>query len=159
MTTPSTHRQKRTAITSNVEEYLETIYRLEREKGVVRVKEISGELGVSYASTSEILRRMTALELVHHERYGYVRLTDKGISQAETIIKREEVLFRFLHTVLCLPAELASSDACRLEHEVSDCVTERLTQWIQFMEGAQEFESLKQRFLEEAGGHRCVEHR
>ena len=88
MTTPSTHRQKRTAITSNVEEYLETIYRLEREKGVVRVKEISGELGVSYASTSEILRRMTALELVHHERYGYVRLTDKGISQAETIIKR-----------------------------------------------------------------------
>ena len=151
-----TYRQKKDRISSSIEEYLETIYRLEKEKGVVRVKEISSAMDVSYASTSEILKRMGELDLVNHERYGYVRLKPEGQELAEQIIKREEALFHFFHNVLSLPEDLAREDACRLEHEVSDETAERLTQWIAFLnstEGDGDYRRRFEAFVKEVSPH------
>jgi len=141
-----TYRQRKNRISSSIEEYLETIYRLEKEKGVVRVKEISSAMDVSYASTSEILKRMGELGLVNHERYGYVRLQPEGAELAEQIIKREEALFHFFHHVLSLPEDLSREDACRLEHEVSDETAERLTQWIAFLDSTEGDGNYQNRF-------------
>ena len=48
--------QKR--ITSTIEDYLEAILRIQLKKGVVRIKEISQALGVTYPSTSGIIKKM-----------------------------------------------------------------------------------------------------
>ncbi len=113
-------------ITSNIEDYLEAIFRIERDRGVVRVKEISLAMGVTYPSTSGILKKMEQMELVEHERYGYVKLTENGRAVAEKILTREESLHRFLKNVLMLPDTIAQQDACLMEHAMSDETAERL---------------------------------
>ena len=110
----------RSPITANIENYLKAIYQVERQRQVVRVKEISERLGVTYPSTSGILKKMEALGLVEHERYGYVRLSETGRAHAELICQRGERIARFLREVLGRPEELALSEACAIEHALSD---------------------------------------
>lgn len=112
--------RSRSPITANIENYLKAIYQVERQKQVVRVKEISERLGVTYPSTSGILKKMEALGLVEHERYGYVRLSEKGRAHAVVICERGERIARFLRDVLGRPETLALSEACAIEHALSD---------------------------------------
>jgi len=70
---------------------------------VVRVKEISLAMQVPYPSTSGILKKMEAMGLVHHERYGYVKLSDDGRGTAGKILEREEKISAFLLEILDLP--------------------------------------------------------
>ena len=113
-------------ITSNIEDYLEAIFRIEDNRGIVRVKEISQVLGVTYPSTSGILKKMESMGLVEHERYGYVKLTDEGGRVARDIIRREQVLCRFFKDVLLIDDDKAVKHACRMEHFMDDSTTHRL---------------------------------
>jgi DtxR family Mn-dependent transcriptional regulator len=120
-------------ITSNIEDYLKAIYRIEEERGVVRVKEISLAMNVTYPSTSGILKKMEAMELVEHERYGYVKLTDEGRLNAERILVRKEKIENFFKSILRLPEDIASQDACKMEHAMSDQTAERLMRFLDFL--------------------------
>ncbi len=120
-------------ITSNIEDYLEAIYRIEKERGVVRVKEISLAMGVTYPSTSGILKKIEGMGLVEHERYGYVKLTEAGLGIAEKIHRRERNIRRFFQEILELPEELAIEDACKMEHAMGDETAERLIDFLTFL--------------------------
>ena len=52
-----------------VQDYLEQIHNLIESKGYARAVEIAGNLGVSQASVSAMLRRLDAEGFVVHERY------------------------------------------------------------------------------------------
>lgn len=112
--------RSRSPITANIENYLKAIYQVERTKQVVRVKEISERLGVTYPSTSGILKKMETLGLVEHERYGYVRLSPSGREHAEVICARGERIARFLREVLDRPEEQALGEACTIEHALTE---------------------------------------
>ena len=122
-----------TKISSNIEDYLKTIYRIELERGVVRVKEISEVMQVTYPSTSGILGKMEAMGLVEHEKYGYVRLSDSGRKIARKMFDREIGITLFLHNILKVKKEQARLEACRLEHGLTDETAKKLLTFIEFI--------------------------
>lgn len=124
-----------TRLSSQMEDYLEAIYTLCRQEGVARVKAIAGRLEVTNPSVVGAIRRLKDRNLVVHERYGYVRLTDEGEEIAGAIMHRHEVLSKFLEEILGLDRETASRDACKIEHAVSPETVRRLRAVAAFIEG------------------------
>jgi len=99
----------------SVEDYLEVIYLLSREKGYARVVEIARALGVKPPSVTQMVRRLGERGLVSFERYGKVRLTEAGRAVAQRIIGRHTVLKTFLRA-LGVSDVIAEEDACAMEH-------------------------------------------
>ncbi len=108
------------SLSSNMEDYLETIYLIHQATGFVRVKEIASETGNSMPSVSSAVKNLQKRGLVDHPKYDIIRLTEKGEVIASRIYKRHRLILQFLQDVLCIKKEVAEQDACRIEHSVSD---------------------------------------
>lgn len=122
------------ALTSNLEDYLEAIFFLEREQQAARAKDIADRLGVQRASVTGALQSLSQKGLIHYSPYSSVTLTSEGFRLAARIVHRHKVLKEFLLTFLQLPDEVAESNACRLEHHIDDQALERLIGFIQFVQ-------------------------
>jgi DtxR family Mn-dependent transcriptional regulator len=119
--------------TASMEDYLEAIAQLRAEETEVRVTQISKRLGVKKPSVTSALHKLSEDGLVKHQRYGHVELTAKGRKVAEEVMRRHDVLFRFLSDVLGVDGETAQDDACRVEHALSPTSLERLATFVQFV--------------------------
>ncbi|MDD5021679.1 MAG: metal-dependent transcriptional regulator [Endomicrobiaceae bacterium] len=117
-------------LTESLENYLETIAFLKKEKKIARVKDISKMLDVKSSSVNVALNVLADKGLVIHERYGYVDLTDRGQHIADDIQKKEDILFSFLHNVLGVEESIALKDACKMEHTISDETLAKLIYFI-----------------------------
>ncbi|MFQ6065879.1 MAG: metal-dependent transcriptional regulator [bacterium] len=117
-------------LSSSMENYLETIRNLGKDKGIVRVKNIAEELKVKMSSVSEALETLAKEGLISHEKYGYIELTDKGERLAKAICSRHWTLFKFLTEVLGVDPKTADEDACKMEHTVSPLVLEKLMEFV-----------------------------
>ena len=113
------------------ENYLEVILELEREAGVVRSVEIARRVGVSRASVSKALGVLRDLGLVEPSYYGDVVLTEAGRARAQRVRRRHDLLSRYLRDVLGVSDETAETDACRIEHVVSDELIEIIAAYLQ----------------------------
>ena len=121
-------------LSSQMEDYLEAIYHLCRERGVARVKAIANRLDVSNPSVVGAMKKLKDRNLVVQEPYGYVRLTVEGEKIAGAVTHRHEVLSNFLEEILDLDRETASRDACKIEHAVSPETVMRLRAVAEFIE-------------------------
>lgn len=125
------------ALTPTMEDYLETIITLEATKKAVRVKDIAKALKVKMPSVTSALGKLAEKNLVNHEKYGYVELTNRGKKVASEIYRRHEILFSFLSETLNIEPEIAEKDACQIEHVISPTTLERLVKFIEFVEEQQ----------------------
>ncbi len=116
-----------------MEDYLEAIGALRKEKGTVRVRDISERLEVKNPSVNSALNSLSKKGFVIHERYGYVELTPAGQEMAHEIQSRHDTLIKFLTEVLCIDYKTAAEDGCKMEHSISPKTFERLTKFIQFV--------------------------
>lgn len=110
-------------ISANVEEYLEAIARLAEQKKEPTVKGLSSMLNVSPASVSEMLRRLASAGFLEYERYGKIRLTEKGKKEGRRVLRKHRLIERFLG-MLGVREDRLHEEACALEHVVSDEVEE-----------------------------------
>lgn len=109
-----------------MEDYLKNIYLIEKESKVARVSEISRRLSVKKASVVAAVRLLKKSNLLSHERYGFISLTESGKTEAEKLIKRNAVIKNFLLNTLKIPLERAEAEACAAEHVFSDDTTSKL---------------------------------
>ncbi len=121
-------------LSSNMEDYLEAIALLKKEKGIARVRDISRLLNVEASSVNSALNNLSESGFVIHERYGYVELTSEGEKLAESIQKKHEILLKFLTEVLNIDPRIATEDACKMEHSISPQTFKKLTKFIEFIE-------------------------
>jgi DtxR family Mn-dependent transcriptional regulator len=121
-------------LSEQMEDYLEAIGTLSREKGVARVKDVAARLEVTNSSVVGAVKNLKRRKLVQQEPYGYIMLTQRGEELAGQIIHRHQVLERFLEKILGLDREIASHDACRIEHAVSHETVQRLRAMAEFIE-------------------------
>jgi DtxR family transcriptional regulator, Mn-dependent transcriptional regulator len=121
-------------LSASMEDYLEAIFNIIRRKQAVRAKDISKELGVTRSSVTGALHALSEKDLINYAPYDTISLTKKGREFAEGIVQKHTVLRDFFVKVLGIEKKFASDSACRMEHEISDVVLERLVQFIEFID-------------------------
>jgi DtxR family transcriptional regulator, Mn-dependent transcriptional regulator len=110
----------------STEEYLEAVYRLEREGPGVTTSGLAADLGVAPASVSGMLKKLGSDGYLTYEARGQASLTRKGLAVAVRVIRRNRLAEVFLHEILGMPWDVVHEEACRLEHAISERVEERL---------------------------------
>lgn len=100
------------------EDYLEQIHHLIEEKGYARVVDIAARLNVSQTSVTNMVKRLDVEELLVHERYRGLVLTERGREVARRIIRRHEILRRLLD-LFGIDGETAHRDVEGMEHHIS----------------------------------------
>lgn len=112
------------------EEYLESIGTLEESENPVSTTSIAQSMGISLASVSEMVRRLSAKGLVEYTPYGGARLTGEGQQRYLRLTRRHRLWEVFLNRYLNIGWDDVYSHACALEHATSDIVTERLAEFL-----------------------------
>ena len=117
------------------EMYLETILLLSQKSGHVRAIDVGEEMGYSKPSVSRAMSLLKLGGYIVIDRNGAITLTDAGREIAEKIYARHTLLTNFL-TSLGVDEKIASEDACKMEHSISDASFEaikKLTEKNHFM--------------------------
>ena len=107
------------ALQESGEMYLETILILSRKRGFVRSVDISEYMGYSKPSVSRAVGLLKSGEYITIDDDGHIHLTELGKKTAEKIMGRHTVLTQMLVS-LGVDPEIASGDACKMEHVISD---------------------------------------
>ena len=81
---------------------------------------IAERLGVTAASASGMVRKLCELELVSHEPYKGVRLTERGEEVALEVIRHHRLLELYLAESLGVPWDRVHAEAEVLEHVLSE---------------------------------------
>ena len=106
------------ALHQSGEDYLEAILVLKKEFGIVRSIDVAQHLGYSKPSVSRAVSILKASGHLTMEKDGRLELTEEGVRVAREIYERHELLTRWLINLGVSP-EVASEDACRIEHDIS----------------------------------------
>lgn len=114
------------ALHESGENYLETILLLKEKNGIVRSIDIANELSYSKASVSRAMSNLKKEELIIMEKNGSIIFTDKGYKEALNIYNRHKLLTKFLMETLDIDEDLASENACRIEHVVNDELVDKI---------------------------------
>jgi DtxR family Mn-dependent transcriptional regulator len=121
-----------------LEDYLEAIYIINQDKKVVRVKEIAQFLNVKTPSVVDAITKLTERGFVVHEKYGYLNLSEKGVSAGREIYKKHEEIYKFLNQVLGVDHKTAKKDACGIEHYISRKALDKIIKLVEFIETSPE---------------------
>lgn len=116
-------------VNESAENYLETILILSKEKTTVRSVDIAEELGYKKSSVSVAMKNLREKNHITVSKEGFITLTDSGREIAEMIYERHELLTAWL-VRLGVDKEIASEDACRIEHVISSESFEALKKYI-----------------------------
>ena len=73
------------AMSSNLEDYLETIFSLEAQHSEARAKDIADAMGVQRASVTNALQKLSLRGLINYQPYNAVTLTPEGFRTASRI--------------------------------------------------------------------------
>ena len=99
--------------------YLETIYVLSKTISGVHSIDISEHMGYSKPSVSRAVNLLKSGGYITVDEENHITLTETGLEIAEKIYNRHIVLSKML-MALGVPEEIATEDACRMEHTISD---------------------------------------
>ena len=105
---------------SEVEEmYLKTLFEMHSDNpaDIVKTTQLADIKGVSAASVTEMIQRLSSREMVTHIPYRGCRLTPSGFQFAAKIKRREILLEILLSEVIGFEGD-AQEVACKMEHAV-----------------------------------------
>ena len=102
----------------SAEDYLEAILVLGTKLPVVRSVDVSNELGYKKSSVSIAMKKLREKKNITITDAGYIYLTEEGKKIAESVYERHQFFTNILQE-LGVSKEIASKDACRIEHVIS----------------------------------------
>ena len=105
-------------IQESAENYLETVLILSKRNPEVRSIDVATELGFSKPSVSVAMKKLREAHHIIVSPEGFITLTETGKEIADRIYERHTLLSSWL-TQLGIDPEIASEDACRMEHVIS----------------------------------------
>lgn len=110
-----------------VEDYAKAIYALNLQgEGAVTTSELAARLGVAPGTVTAMLKRMAGLELLEHEPYHGVELTEAGERMALEVIRHHRLIESYLTEALGMPWDRVHDEAEVLEHYISEELEERM---------------------------------
>ena len=120
-------------LTEGLEDYLEATLLEERERRVVRTKDLAKRLGVTSPSVNAAVRELGNLGLVRHEAYGHIELTPRGRKKAALVYARHTTLYNLFADVLKMPARISETNACGMEHHLDALAVKKLARLLEFL--------------------------
>ena len=132
------HRPSRREQTPRKEDYVEIIYELIQEKGYAKPVDIASHLHVTPPTVTVMLDRLHKEQLIVHEKYGGIVLTEKGTSMAQIIGQRHELLVSFLR-LFGVEEATAQKDTEGLEHYIARGSLELLARFVEYVESNPEW--------------------
>jgi DtxR family Mn-dependent transcriptional regulator len=112
------------------EDYLKTVYILSQNGSSASTSEISRTMKIAPASVTEMLKKLAEKRYVKYSPYHGTTLTDDGRRIAEKVTRKHRLLERFLHDVLKIDNVKVHSQACEMEHSLSDDAEESLCRFL-----------------------------
>ena len=100
------------------EMYLETIYVLSQKGKGVRAVDVGEYMGFSKPSVSRAMGILKNGGYVVTDEDGFLQLTESGLESARITYERHRLLTEFFVRLGVSP-EVASEDACKIEHHIS----------------------------------------
>ena len=123
-------RRDNKQLTDSMEDYMEMIYRQCLENNYTRINTLSNELNVQASSASKMVQKLTNLGLLNYEKYGIIRLTEKGKSVGEFLLYRHNTIKDFLMLINTDTNLLSQTEA--LEHSIDNDTLKKLDLLISF---------------------------
>ena len=115
--------------------YLESIYVLSKKGGQVRSVDVGEYLGYSKPSVSRAVGLLKKGGYLLMDKDGHLTLTGTGLEIAQKIYDRHTLLSRVLMK-LGVSEDVATADACKLEHAISDESYEAIKSYLNKIETA-----------------------
>ena len=103
------------------EMYLKTMFEIHSQNPaeIVKTSMLAESMGVSAASTTEMIQRLSGRDLVTYIPYKGSRLTSEGFAIAGKIKRRQLLIELLLTDIIGFEGDV-SSVACEMEHAVND---------------------------------------
>ena len=106
-------------IQESAENYLETILVLNQRNGYTRSIDIAAELNFSKPSVSIAMKKLRENGYISMDADGSITLNESGMAIARRVYGRHKTLSK-LFELLGVSPEVASEDACKVEHDLSE---------------------------------------
>lgn len=127
-------------LSPSAEDYMEMIYRLTRENGFTRVNDLAAALNVQPPSVTKMLRKLSGLELIKYEKYGVIMLEAKGVEIGKVLLKRHNLIERFLRFLNINEGVLEETE--KIEHTINKEILHGIRDLVDFF---QEYPDLLER--------------
>lgn len=111
------------------EMYLETILLLKQKRANVRSIDVVEELGYAKSSVSRAVNLLAKRGYISIDGMGDILLTPEGQKKAAGVYERHRVITKALMSIGA-DRDLAESNACRIEHVISEDMFAILKQYI-----------------------------
>jgi DtxR family Mn-dependent transcriptional regulator len=114
--------------TQAVEDYLKVIFDLSRGSEVVSTSALSARLGVAPGTVTGMVKKLATLNLVTHEHYRGVALTDAGKKIALEVVRHHRLVEQYLFEAMGVPWDQVHAEAEKWEHVLSEELEDRMDQ-------------------------------
>ena len=116
------------------EDYLECILMLSHRLPAVRSIDIVHETGYAKPSISVAMKKLRENGYISVDEDQHIFLTESGKEIAERVYERHRILTETL-IAIGVSRETAESDACRIEHDISDETFEKIKEFGKLSDG------------------------
>ncbi|MCH7959862.1 MAG: metal-dependent transcriptional regulator [Candidatus Hydrogenedentes bacterium] len=122
-------------LTHSAAHYLMAIDSLREELGYARVTDVADKLEVSRGAASMAISHLKKRDWVEEDPNRFLLLTQSGNAMANIVEHNFRILSKFFVEVLGSPSEIASADACKMEHLMSLDTGRRLVWLMRYIMG------------------------
>lgn len=117
-------------LTSSQEDYLKTIYLLEKNSKKVRVTDMALKLKITKPSVNKAINVLKDMGFINYQTYGNITLTKEGEAYAIKVIKKQDILKMFLVEILDIEKQQAEEEATAMKHAISEETAKKLDKYI-----------------------------
>ncbi|MBP0724430.1 transcriptional regulator MntR [Bacillus sp. RG28] len=119
--------------TPSMEDYIEQIYLLIKDKGYARVSDIAEALSVHPSSVTKMVQKLDKDDYLIYEKYRGLILTQKGKKTGKRLVERHFLLEQFLR-IIGVDESKIYEDVEGMEHHLSWESIDRIGDLVQFFE-------------------------
>ena len=117
-------------ISKSLEEYIKTMYVLQKQKGIIRVTDIAQKMKCTKASVNKAIKQLKEKDYVNYETYGKIELTDKGTDLAKKILEAYDISYVFFKDVIGLDEDASKREAEKLKLTMEDSTINNLAKYV-----------------------------
>ena len=117
-------------VSKALEEYLKTMYVLQKQNGNIRVTDIAKKMNCTKASVNKAIYNLKDNKLLNYESYGTIELTSEGENLAKKILEAYDIIYVFLKDVLNIEEQKAQREAETIKAAITDETINKLAKYV-----------------------------